>query len=73
MSAAADLLHDYQHVIDELTLVTGSKGVFDVEVDGVLIYSKHQTGSHAEPGEVLARFREQIVPDVAVYPHDATS
>ena len=73
MSAAADLLHDYQHVIDELTLVTGSKGVFDVEVDGVLIYSKHQTGSHAEPGEVLARFRAQIVPDVAVYPRDATS
>ncbi len=72
MSAAADLLHHYQHVIDE-TLVTGSKGVFDVEVDGVLIYSKRQTRRHAEPGEVLARFREQIVPDVAVYPRDATS
>ena len=73
MSAAADLLHDYQHVIDELTLVTGSKGVFDVEVDGELIYSKHQTGRHAEPGEVLGRFREQIVPDAAVYPRDARS
>ena len=67
MSAAADLLHDYQHVIDELTLVTGSKGVFDVEVDGVLVYSKHETGRHAEPGEVLRIFREQIVPDEAVY------
>ncbi len=67
MSAVRDLLHDYQHVIAELTLVTGTKGVFDVEVDGELLYSKHATGRHAEPGEVLALFRERIVPDVAVY------
>lgn len=67
MRAASDLLHDYQHVIDELTLVTGSKGVFDVEVDGKLLYSKHATGRHAEPGEVLALFREHFVPDVSVY------
>jgi Uncharacterized protein conserved in bacteria len=70
VSAAADLLHDYQHVIDELTLATGSKGVFDVEVDGVLLYSKHQTGRHAEPGEVLRLFRERIVPGVTVYERD---
>jgi len=68
--AAHDLLHDYQHVIDELALVPGEKGIFDVDVDGVLLYSKYETGRHAEPGEVLARFREQIVPDVAVYPRD---
>ena len=67
MRAAHDLLHDYQHVIADLTLVTGSKGVFDVEVDGELLYSKGATGRHADPGEVLALFRERIVPDVAVY------
>lgn len=67
MRAAHDLLHDYQHVIAELTLVTGSKGVFDVEVDGEVLYSKHATGRHAEPGEVLALFRDRIVPDVPVY------
>ena len=67
MRASEDLLHDYQHVIEELTLVTGSSGVFDVEVDGKLLYSKKKTGRHAEPGEVLQLFREQIVPDVPVY------
>ena len=67
MRAASDLLHDYQHVIAELTLVTGSKGVFDVEVDGELLYSKHETGRHAEPGEVLRLFRERVVPGVAAY------
>jgi selenoprotein W-related protein len=67
VSTVKDLLHDYQHVIDELDVVTGGKGVFDVEVDGELLYSKHAEGRHAEPGEVLARFRDRIVPGVAVY------
>jgi selenoprotein W-related protein len=58
---------NYQHVIDELRLVTGSKGVFDVEVDGELIYSKHQTGRHANPGEVLEKFRELLPPGTRVY------
>ncbi len=60
-------MHDYQHVIADLTLVMGSKGVFDVEVDGELLYSKHATGRHAEPGEVLRLFRERVVPDVPIY------
>jgi selenoprotein W-related protein len=68
--AAEDLLHDYQHVIDELTLVMSRGGVFDVEVDGQLLYSKKQTGRHAEPGEVLRLFRERVVPDVSVYERD---
>lgn len=67
MRTVADLLHDYQHVISELTLVTASGGAFEVEVDGELLYSKHQTGRHAEPGEVLALFRERIGPEVPVY------
>jgi len=67
VSAARDLLRDYQHVISDLTLATGSHGVFDVNVDDEILYSKHQTGRHAEPGEVLQLFREHIVPDVTIY------
>ena len=67
MGAARDLLHDYQHVIAELTMVTGGQGVFDIVVDGRTLYSKHETGRHAEPGEVLALFREQFATDVAPY------
>jgi selenoprotein W-related protein len=67
VSAAGDLLSDYQHVIDTLTLDTGSKGVFDVEVDGELLYSKRATGRHAEPGEVLELFRERYAKDVMSY------
>jgi predicted Rdx family selenoprotein len=67
VSAVHDLLHHYQHAIAELTVVAGSKGIFDVTVDGDLLYSKHATGRHAEPGEVLELFRERVVPDVQPY------
>ena len=67
MSAASDLLSNYQHVIDTLTLDTGAKGVFDVVVDGDLLYSKHATGRHAEPGEVLALFRDRYAAGVTPY------
>ncbi len=67
MGAARDLVHDYQHIIADLALVMGSKGVFDVVVDGRTLYSKHETGRHAEHGEVLALFREHYATDVTPY------
>ena len=67
MSAVADLLHDYQHVIEDVRLITGSKGVFDVRVDGELIYSKHALKRHAEPGEVHRLFAAHIDPAIEVY------
>lgn len=67
MRAVKDLLHHYQHVIEELVVVTGTSGVFDVEVNGTLIYSKAETGRHARPGEVLELFREFIGPGVTEY------
>jgi len=62
VSAVSDLLSNYQHVITDIRIVTGSKGVFDVKVDGELIYSKNQTGRHAEPGEILELFTEIVGP-----------
>lgn len=66
MSATSDLLSNYQHVIDSLTLKTGTGGVYDVVVDGDLVYSKAETGRHAEPGEILDLFTE-IVGDIKRY------
>jgi predicted Rdx family selenoprotein len=67
VSASHDLLSHYQHVIEELRLVMGNKGVFDVRVDGNLIYSKKAEGRHAQPGEVLERFRANLPSDVREY------
>ena len=37
----------------EVKLIQSSGGVFEVTVDGVLIFSKKRVGRHAAPGEVL--------------------
>jgi len=36
----------------EPVLIAGAGGVFDVEVDGKLVYSKDQTGRFPNPDEV---------------------
>ncbi|NDH12097.1 MAG: hypothetical protein EBY44_10300, partial [Actinobacteria bacterium] len=54
MSAVSDLLTNYQHVIADLTLVTGGGGIFDVVVDGTTIYSKHLAIVRMAAGLVLA-------------------
>jgi selenoprotein W-related protein len=67
VSAASDLLYNYQHVIESVTLVTGSKGAFDVEIDGELLYSKHATGRHAKSREVLQLFEKRYADGVERY------
>jgi selT/selW/selH-like putative selenoprotein len=34
-------------------LIEGARGVFDVTVDGDLVFSKHRERRHAQPGEVV--------------------
>ena len=67
MSAAGDLLANYQHVIEDLRLVTGTNSVFDVTVDDTILYSKDETGRHAETGEILTLFTALMGPDVPRY------
>ena len=67
MRVTQELLSNYQHVIDELALVMGSKGVFDVDVDGTTIYSKSKTRRQANPGEVLEAFEALLPGDTRRY------
>lgn len=47
------MLQNYNpHRISELTLQPGRGGVFNVTVDGDLIFSKKQTGRFPETGEL---------------------
>ena len=39
-------------------LIPGGGGIFDVIVDGNLIFSKHKVGRHAEDGEVMGLLSE---------------
>ena len=44
----------------EAELIASGDGVFEVELDGDLIYSKKANGRHAEPGEVAGLVRQRI-------------
>ncbi|MCC6957429.1 MAG: Rdx family protein [Anaerolineales bacterium] len=55
---AADLLEQFEPEIESLTLKPSDGGRFEVSVNDQLVYSKLQTGRHAEPGEVAALIRK---------------
>jgi selenoprotein W-related protein len=55
----ADILKQYENQIDQISLIPGKNGVFEVTVDGALIFSKAELGRHAEPGEVVRLMGER--------------
>ncbi|MBP9041602.1 MAG: Rdx family protein [Anaerolineaceae bacterium] len=54
---SAELLETFEPGIRSLTLIPSNGGAFEVKVNDRLIYSKLQTGRHAESGEVVALLR----------------
>jgi selenoprotein W-related protein len=57
---ATQLLDEFESDIDEFTLIVSDGGRFEVEFDGDLVYSKKETGRHAEYEDVAAPIRERI-------------
>ncbi len=53
---AAEVEKEYPDT--EVKLVEASGGLFEVVVDGDLVFSKRSLGRHAEPGEVLEVIRQ---------------
>jgi selenoprotein W-related protein len=53
VSLATDLLKNFEPEIETLSVVPSDGGRFEVTVNDKLVYSKLQTGRHAEPGEVV--------------------
>jgi selenoprotein W-related protein len=55
-----ELLKNYEHVIETITLVPSDGGKFEVTANGQLLYSKLSTHRHAEPGEVLGLVKKLV-------------
>jgi selenoprotein W-related protein len=53
VSLVNDLLKEYEHVIESVTLIPSDGGRFEVNVNGQLVFSKLKTKRHAEAGEVV--------------------
>lgn len=50
----------YPDIISDMELIESSGGAFEIRVDGELIYSKLETGRHADPPEILGLFKAYI-------------
>jgi len=67
LQATGDLLSHYQHIIAQLILITGTKGVLDVKVDNKVLFSKKTRNRHPKPGEIFQLFKTLVGPDVPTY------
>lgn len=60
MSLANDLLKRFEPEIESITLIPSEGGRYEVTVNERLVYSKLQTGRHAEPGEVVRLVEDML-------------
>lgn len=59
---AQELLTTFQDEIGEVALVPGKGGVFDVRVDGVIVFSRREAGHHADLADLKQRIRDRVAP-----------
>ena len=57
---AEKLFDEFGREISSLTLIPSDGGVYEVSVDGELIYSKKATGRHAEYEEISEKIKERL-------------
>jgi selenoprotein W-related protein len=53
-------LLQFKQDIRQLTLVPMGGGVFEVSVNGTKIYSKKETGKHADPDAIVEQVRKML-------------
>jgi selenoprotein W-related protein len=46
--------------VDAVELVTGTGGIFDVHVDGDLVFYKKMIGRYPDPDDVLPLIRDRL-------------
>ena len=50
---AEELLHDHGSKLSGVTLIPSSGGVYEITFGDRLIYSKKETGTFPEPGQIV--------------------
>jgi len=51
--AATSIIKNFQHSIDRLVLIPGTKGIFDVKINDELVFSKQQIKRFPNEGELI--------------------
>ena len=57
---AEHILEEFEHKIDDITIIPRRGGVFEVIAGDDLVYSKKATGRHAEIDDVMVPLRKLI-------------
>ncbi len=55
-----EILAEFEAQLEAVRLLPTVGGVYEVSLDGRLVYSKLATGRHAEPGEVMGWLRDKL-------------
>ncbi len=62
MSLANELLSRWAPVMRAVELVSGSNGLFEISLDGELLFSKKEASRFPRPGEVTGLFEKKLGP-----------
>jgi len=54
------ILEEWEGLIEALEVVPGTGGIFDVHVDGELVFAKSMLGRYPEPDDVVPLLRERL-------------
>jgi selenoprotein W-related protein len=60
---AQELLSTFDTELGEVALVPGTGGIFEVRVDGELVWSRKEQGRFPEAKELKQRVRDRVAPD----------
>ena len=68
---AQELLTTFQEELGEVALIPGTGGVFEVRIDGSVVWSRAVEGRFPELKELKQRVRDAIAPDRSLGHSDA--
>ncbi|WFA10464.1 Rdx family protein [Tissierella sp. Yu-01] len=60
VALAKNLLDEHKNDIEELTIVPSSGGVFEIQVNDNILFSKKELGRFPEDGEAERLIREEL-------------
>ena len=58
--SGARILEEWEDAVGNVEVVTGADGIFDVHVDGELVFTKSMLGRYPQPDDVMPLLREKL-------------
>ena len=66
---AQEVLTTFERELTEVAIVPDSGGIFEVRLDGEIVFSRREAGRFPEPREIKELLRDRIAPDKPIGHH----